>query len=116
MAGKALLEECLDLRLRGSWPPRERLRGLEARRDRYSQVLALSDFIRDVLKKAVPYITEAHLQSISIEANQLYRDITGNPMVSLRWDPGYEIILEEEGHERAFAAFRAASRWPPPWP
>ena len=83
---------------------RERLRKLEARRDRYNQVLALSDFIRDVLKKAVPFITEAHLQSISIEANQLYRDITGNPMVSLRWDPGYEIILEEEGHERAFAS------------
>jgi exonuclease SbcC len=83
---------------------RERLRNLEARRDRYNQILALSDFIRDVLKKAVPFITEAHLQSISIEANQLYRDITGNPMVSLRWDPGYEIILEEEGHERAFAS------------
>jgi exonuclease SbcC len=83
---------------------RERLRRLEASRERYSQILALSDFIRDVLKKAVPFITEAHLQSISIEANQLYRDITGNPMVSLRWDPGYEIILEEDGHERAFAS------------
>ncbi len=83
---------------------RERLVRLEWSRGRYNQVLALSDFIRDVLKKAVPYITEAHLQSISIEANQLYRDITGNPMVSLRWDPGYEIILEEDGHERAFAS------------
>ena len=83
---------------------RERLVRLEAARDRYNQVLALSDFIRDILKKAVPFITEAHLQSISIEANQLYREITGNPMVSLRWDPGYEIILEEDGHERAFAS------------
>ena len=83
---------------------KERLVRLDAARDRYNQVLALSDFIRDILKKAVPFITEAHLQSISIEANQLYRDITGNPMVSLRWDPGYEIILEEDGHERAFAS------------
>jgi DNA repair protein SbcC/Rad50 len=83
---------------------RDRLKRLEAARDRYNQILTLSDFIRDVLKRAVPYITEAHLQTISIEANQLYRDITGNPMVSLRWDPGYEIILEEDGHERAFAS------------
>jgi exonuclease SbcC len=96
---KELLTEIERLR-----EARERLLKLESARDRYNQVLSLSDFIRDVLKKAVPYITEAHLQSISIEANQLYRDITGNPMVSLRWDPGYEIIMEEDGHERAFAS------------
>jgi DNA repair protein SbcC/Rad50 len=64
----------------------------------------LSEFIRDLLRKAGPFITEAHLQSISMEANQLYRDITGNPMVSLRWDMGYEIMLEEDGHERSFAS------------
>ncbi|HYM00862.1 MAG TPA: AAA family ATPase, partial [Blastocatellia bacterium] len=51
-----------------------------------------------------PFITEAHLSSISIDANQLYRDITGNQMVTLRWDSGYEIVLEEDGYERAFAS------------
>jgi exonuclease SbcC len=77
---------------------------LREERDRCASLLSLSEFIRDVLKKAGPYITEAHLQSISIEANQLYRDITGNPMVSLRWDAGYEVILEEDGFERPFAS------------
>lgn len=80
------------------------LKELTAKKERYGQLSSLSEFIRDLLKKAGPFITEAHLQSISIEANQLYREITGNPMVSLRWDFGYEIILEEEGHERPFVS------------
>jgi exonuclease SbcC len=66
------------------------------------EVQSVSELARDVLKKAAPFITEAHLQSISIEANQLYRDLSGNPFVTLRWDPGYEIILEEAGHDRPF--------------
>lgn len=82
---------------------KRRLQELSAQREKYNQLFGLSDFIRDVLKKAVPFITEAHLQSISIEANQLYREITGNPMTTLSWDSGYEITLEEDGHERPFA-------------
>lgn len=80
------------------------LQELSEQREKYSQLFGLSDFIRDVLKRAVPFITEAHLQSISIEANQLFREITGNPMTTLRWDAGYEITLEEDGHERPFAS------------
>jgi exonuclease SbcC len=83
---------------------REQLVSLLEEKQRSEQVLSLSELIRDLLKKAGPYITEAHLQSISIEANQLYREITGNPMVTLRWDSGYEIILEESGHDRPFSS------------
>jgi DNA repair protein SbcC/Rad50 len=77
---------------------------LKAEKGRLIELLNVTDFIRDLLKKAGPFITEAHLQSISIEANQLYREVTGNPMVSLRWDAGYEVVLEEEGHERPFVS------------
>jgi DNA repair protein SbcC/Rad50 len=83
---------------------RERMTRLSQEKERCEQLNVLSEFIRDLLRKAGPFITEAHLQSISMEANQLYRDITGNPMVSLRWDMGYEIMLEEDGHERSFAS------------
>ncbi len=83
---------------------KRQLERLGSERDRCQQLHAVSDFMRDLLRKAGPFITEAHLQSISIEANQLYREITGNPMVTLRWDSGYEIILEEDGHERSFAS------------
>jgi DNA repair protein SbcC/Rad50 len=81
-----------------------KMKKLYEEKERLLEVKNLSDFIRDILKKAGPFITEAHLQSISIEANQLYREVTGNPMVSLRWDAGYEVVLEEEGHERPFAS------------
>src|SRR5215471_12012978 len=81
---------------------RKRLEALLQRRERAEGILSVVELIRDSLKKAGPYITDAHLQSISVEANQLYRDITGNPMVTLRWDPGYEIILEEDGYDRPF--------------
>ena len=82
---------------------KQQLEKLGGERER-CQLHSVADFMRDLLRKAGPYITEAHLQSISIEANQLYREITGNPMVTLRWDSGYEIILEEDGHERSFAS------------
>jgi exonuclease SbcC len=92
----------LGLAIEALQEAKERLEVLRLDRERCGHLHSLSDFIRDVLKRAAPFITEALLQSISMEANQLYRDITGNPMVSLRWDSGYEIVLEEEGHERAF--------------
>jgi exonuclease SbcC len=82
---------------------RQKLAELNSEQEKLNLIYGLADFIREILKKAGPFITEAHLQSISIEANQLYREVTGNPMVSLRWDAGYEVVLEEEGHERPFA-------------
>ena len=81
---------------------RREMEELEAERSKWQQIHSTSDLIRDLLKKSGPYITEAHLQAISLEANQIYRDVTGNPMVSLKWDNGYEVVLEEEGHERPF--------------
>jgi exonuclease SbcC len=37
-----------------------------------------------------------------MEANQLFREITGEAGRALRWSRDYEILLEEEGHERSF--------------
>ena len=61
-----------------------------------------AEFIRDILQKAAPYITEILLHSISVEANQLFREITGRFDVTLRWGKDYEVTLEEEGRERPF--------------
>lgn len=73
-----------------------------AERDRLSKLHELADFIRDCLRKAGPYITEAYLYTVSLEANLLYREISGNSMISLRWGLDYEIIMEEEGRDRPF--------------
>ncbi|HKG21194.1 MAG TPA: hypothetical protein VKC34_04790, partial [Blastocatellia bacterium] len=100
----ALRLEELNVEIEKLLASRRRMGVLEKTKERFSTLHSVSDFIRDLLKKAGPFITEAHLQSISIESNQLYREITGNAMVSLRWDTGYEIVLEEDGHERSFAS------------
>ncbi len=73
-----------------------------ANRDRLAKLHELADFIRDCLRKAGPFITEVYLHTISLEANQLYQEISGNSLVNLRWDKDYEIILEEEGRDRPF--------------
>ncbi len=62
-----------------------------------------NEFIRDTLQKAAPFITEAYLHSISIEANQLFREISGQYDLTLKWSNDYEITLEERGYARPFA-------------
>ncbi|HEY0004405.1 MAG TPA: SMC family ATPase [Pyrinomonadaceae bacterium] len=83
----------------------------EVRAQRIEEIRALdklkewneaTEFIRDTLKQAGPLVTESYLYNISIEANQLFREITGEAGRALRWSRDYEIMLEEEGHERSF--------------
>jgi exonuclease SbcC len=77
---------------------REEFRALE----KLQELNDATEFIRDTLKKAGPLVTESYLYNISIEANQLFREITGEAGRALRWSREYEIMLEEEGHERSF--------------
>ena len=81
---------------------RERRLKQMAERERARKLREAADFIREVLQKAAPFITESYLFSISAEANQLFREITGRYDVTLRWTKEYEITMEEEGHERPF--------------
>jgi exonuclease SbcC len=58
------------------------------------------DFLREVLLKAAPFITESYVYSISLEANQLFREITGRQDLTLRWSKDYEVLVEEASLER----------------
>ncbi|MCA1635857.1 MAG: SMC family ATPase [Acidobacteria bacterium] len=69
---------------------------------RLKELYDATDFIRDILKKAGPLVTESYLYNISIEANQLFREITGEGGRALRWSKDYDIMLEEGGYERPF--------------
>jgi exonuclease SbcC len=71
-------------------------------KERLEELNEATEFIRDTLKAAGPLVTESYLYNISIEANQLFREITGEAGRALRWSRDYEILLEEEGHERSF--------------
>lgn len=90
-ADLARLEE-VRLSLRDEFRAKERLETLHE----------ATDFVRDILKLAGPLVTESYLYNISIEANQLFREITGEAGRALRWSRDYEIMLEEGGHERSF--------------
>lgn len=81
---------------------REEMQALARERERIERLGAQTEMIRDLLVRAAPFITESYLFSISHEANQLYREITGRYDVTLRWTRDYEITLEEDGHDRPF--------------
>jgi exonuclease SbcC len=81
---------------------RESLREEFRAKERLEEVHEATDFIRDTLRKAGPLVTESYLYNISIDANQLFREITGEGGRALRWTRDYDIVLEEGGHERPF--------------
>ena len=70
--------------------------------DRLKRLDETTEFMRDVLKKAGPEVTRSYVAHISVEANQFFREITGDAGRTLRWSSDYEIMLEENGHERSF--------------
>ena len=85
---------------------RERMREHLTAIEKARTLRETAEFIRDILQKAAPYITEMLLHSISAEANQLFREITGRFDVSLRWAKDYEVT----------AVSRWRQRWPYAWP
>ncbi len=59
-------------------------------------------FARDSYKKAGPRITERYVQSISHEADRLFRELLNRPNVGLEWTRDYEILVQEDAHTRRF--------------
>jgi exonuclease SbcC len=59
-------------------------------------------FARSAYKKAGPRITEQYLQSISREADRLFRELLNRPNVALEWTSDYEILVKEGAHTRRF--------------
>lgn len=59
-------------------------------------------FARKAYKEAGPRITERYVQSISREADRIFRELLNRPNVSLDWTRDYEIIVQEGAHSRRF--------------
>jgi exonuclease SbcC len=73
-------------------------------RDRLARQIAFLEFARGALKEAATPITTSHVLHVSLEADRLFRAISGHDHVRLAWSADYEITLEEGGLERAFAS------------
>ncbi len=71
-------------------------------KDRLDKVGEVTKFIRDTLKEAAPRVAKLRIYQVSNEANQIFREITGNPERSLKWTEDYGLVLEEGGYERPF--------------
>ena len=63
----------------------------------------LTEFLRDVLRRAGPFVTESLLADVSAGANQLFAQILGDDRARLTWAPDYDILLRQDGSERAFS-------------
>ena len=57
-------------------------------------------FARKAYKEAGPRITERYVQTISREADRLFRELLNRPNVSLEWTRDYEIVIQEGAHKR----------------
>jgi DNA repair protein SbcC/Rad50 len=71
-------------------------------KERLEKVVEATEFIRDTLKEAAPRVARNYVFHVSTEANQIFREITGNAERTLKWSEDYGVMLEEYGHERPF--------------
>ncbi|MFZ1699670.1 MAG: SMC family ATPase [Pyrinomonadaceae bacterium] len=74
-------------------------------KERLETVAETTAFIRDTLKEAAPRVARNYVYHVSLEANQMFREITGNAEHTLKWGEDYAIMLEEDGYERPYQSF-----------
>ncbi len=82
---------------------RKSLQGEFNEKERLEKVAEATAFIRDTLKEAAPRVARNYVYHVSLEANQMFREITGNAERTLKWGEDYAIMLEEDGYDRPFA-------------
>ena len=71
-------------------------------RERLEKVAEVTDFIRATLKEAAPLVARNYVYHVSVEANQMFREITGAAECTLKWAEDYGIVMEQDGYERPF--------------
>ncbi|MGF1495229.1 MAG: AAA family ATPase [Elainellaceae cyanobacterium] len=86
-----------------------KLKSLADKRDRAQADLKHKDrikrfinFARKVYREAGPRVTERYVQTISQEADRLFRELLNRPNIALEWARDYEIIVQEGAHRRRF--------------
>ena len=83
---------------------RKALQGEFREKKRLEHVAEATVFIRDTLKVAAPIVAKNYIRHVSVEANQMFREITGNAEHTLEWSEDYSIQLEEDGFKRPFTS------------
>jgi exonuclease SbcC len=71
-------------------------------KERLENIREATAFIRETLKEAAPRVARNYVHHVSLEANQMFREISGNAERTLKWTEDYGILLEENGYDRPF--------------
>lgn len=71
-------------------------------KERLTKTAETTAFIRDTLKAAAPRVARNYVYHVSIEANMMFREITGGAARTLKWGEDYAISLEEDGFDRPY--------------
>lgn len=71
-------------------------------KEKLEKVAETTEFIRETLKKSAPLVAKNYIYYVSLEANQMFREISGNAERTLKWTEDYGIVLEENGYDRPF--------------
>ena len=95
-------ESELSAELKGLIAVRDSLKNEFRERERLEKVAEVTDFIRTTLKEAAPLVARNYVYHVSVEANQLFREITGSAECTLKWTEDYGVVLEQDGYERPF--------------
>jgi exonuclease SbcC len=98
---RKLLEE-LDSQLAALQAVAEKCDRAQSELKQKEKVRKFITFARKVYKEAGPRITERYVQSISREADKLFRELLNRPSVALEWTRDYEILVQEGAHSRRF--------------
>ncbi|NOT48695.1 MAG: SMC family ATPase [Acidobacteria bacterium] len=92
----------LDADLERLYSVRKSMQDEFIERERLKRISETVDFIRTTLKEAAPLVAKNYVHHVSLEANQLFREIGGNAERTLNWGDDYAITLEEGGYDRPF--------------
>ncbi len=103
LAGVKQRQEQLAAELERLAEIRKAMAGEYLEKEKLEKVAELTAFIRDTLKDAAPRVARNYVYHVSLEANQLFREICGDAKKSLKWTDDYGIAIEEQGHERPFS-------------
>ena len=83
---------------------REAMQAAFIEKERLEKIAETTTFIRDTLKEAAPRVARNYVHHVSLEANQMFREISGNAEHTLKWNEDYGISLEEGGYDRPFTS------------
>lgn len=70
--------------------------------DELKEIESFIDISRDIFKDCGPLVGQFYIENISLEANNIYQEITLNASHNLSWALDYEIEIEENGLNRSF--------------